>query len=96
VLGLDGLTERDIDYLREVSPHFDDNMRDALQFMNPESMRLMPEPLRKAIAGLELDVAVHEEHRQVTSLILDTVRNNTGRPVGEAVLRAANLRGFLG
>jgi len=96
VLGLDGLTDKDIEYVREVSPHFDDNMRDALRFMNPDSMKLLPEKVRAAVDALDLDVEVHEEHRQITSLILDTVRSNAGQTAGEAVLRAANLRGFLG
>ncbi|NLK25149.1 MAG: phosphoenolpyruvate carboxylase [Euryarchaeota archaeon] len=96
VLGLDGLTDRDIDYLRDVSPHFDDNMRDALQFLNPDSMKLLPDRIWKAVDELDLEIAVNEEHCHFTSQVLDIVRHSTGRGMGEAVLQAANLRGFLG
>lgn len=96
VLGLDGLTSRDIDFLREASPHFDDNMRDALRFMNPESMALLPETVIEAVEGLELDIELDEEHQILTSEIVDLLRNNKSKEIEEVVLRAANLRGFLG
>ena len=96
VLGLDGLTERDVDFLREVSPHFDDNMRDAIRYMNPESMKLLPEKVMRAVDALELDVQPDEEHRALTSHIMSLLRNSGGKGMEEAVLRAANLRGFLG
>ena len=95
VLGLDGLTERDVDFVREVSPHFDDNMRDALRFMNPESMKLLPEGVMRAVGALELDVDHDEEHLALTSHTLSLLRNG-GKGMEESVLRAANLRGFLG
>ncbi len=95
VLGLDGLTERDVEFVREVSPHFDDNMRDALKFMNPESMKLLPDKVMRAVEALELDVDYDEEHRALTSQIMSLLRNG-GRGMEESVLRAANLRGFLG
>ena len=95
VLGLDGLTERDIEFVRDVSPHFDDNMRDALKFMNMESMKLLPDRVMRAVEALELDVDYDEEHRALTSQILSFLRNG-GNGMEESVLRAANLRGFLG
>ena len=96
ILGLDGLTQKDIDYIREISSHFDETMVDALQFMNPESMKLLPEKVKKAVDGLELDYECNEMHRRTTSYILDAVKSNAGKGIEESVLRAANLRGFLG
>ena len=43
ILGLDALSEKDIDFVREVSPHFDSNMSDALKFLDPDSLKLLPE-----------------------------------------------------
>ncbi|HOB37695.1 MAG: phosphoenolpyruvate carboxylase [Methanomassiliicoccaceae archaeon] len=96
VLGLDGLSERDIDFIREVSPHFDGNMRDALRFMNPESMRLLPEKVTRAVEALDLDYQIDEEHHALTTHIMKALRSDGGKGIEEAVLRAANLRGFLG
>ncbi|MBI0582787.1 MAG: phosphoenolpyruvate carboxylase [Methanomassiliicoccus sp.] len=96
ILGLDALDDQDLDYLRQVSPHFDDNMRDALRFMNPESMKTLPLKVRMAVDNLDLDFETDEEHRKITSLIMDNIKNSTGKGLEGSVLRAAHLRGFLG
>lgn len=96
VLGLDALDDTDLDYLRQLSPHFDDNMRDALQYMNPDSMKMLPLKVRMAVDNLEIDYEVDEKHRQITSQIMNNLKNSTGKGMGEFVLRAAHLRGFLG
>jgi phosphoenolpyruvate carboxylase len=96
ILGLDALDDSDLDYLRQVSPHFDDNMREALQFMNPASIKTLPLKVRMSIDNLGLDYEVNEEHRKITSLIMDSLKNSTGKGMEGSVLRAAHLRGFLG
>jgi phosphoenolpyruvate carboxylase len=96
VLGLDALSDRDIDYVREVSPHFDTNMRDALRFLNPDSLRLLSEKVKKAVDRLGLDYEIDESHRRTTAYILENVHNSTGKGLEESILQAANARGFLG
>jgi phosphoenolpyruvate carboxylase len=96
ILGLDALDDSDLDYLRQVSPHFDENMKDALQFMNPESMKTLPLKVRMSVDNLDLDYAINEAHCQITSKIMDNIKNSTGKGMEEFVLRAAHLRGFLG
>lgn len=96
ILGLDALDDSDLDYLRQVSPRFDDNMRDALRFMNPTSMKTLPLKVRMSVDNLDLDYEIDEDHRKITSLILDNLKNSTGKGMEESVLRAAHLRGFLG
>lgn len=96
ILGLDALDDSDLDYLRQVSPHFDDNMRDALRFLNPASLKTLPLKVRLSVDNLGLDYEIDEEHRKITSLIMDSLKNSTGKGMEGSVLRAAHLRGFLG
>ena len=96
ILGLDALDGSDLDYLRQVSPHFDDNMKDALRFMNPASLKTLPLKVRMSIDNLDLDYETDEEHCAITSLIMDNLKNSTGKGMEESVLRAAHLREFLG
>jgi phosphoenolpyruvate carboxylase len=96
LLGIDALTDKDFDYLRQVSPHFDDSMKDVLQFMNPEAMKLLPESVMNGVKRLDLDYPVDEMHNKTTSYIRDNINTNSGKGLEESVLRAAKLRGFLG
>jgi phosphoenolpyruvate carboxylase len=96
ILGLDALDDSDLDYVRQVSPHFDESMKDALQYMNPESMKMLPLKVRMSVDNLDLDYEINEKHRQITSKIMENIKNSTGKGMEEFVLRAAHLRGFLG
>ena len=96
ILGLDALSDEDIQYVREVSPFFDDNMKDALRYLNPASLKLVPEIVSKAVERLRLDVEPDEEHQRITSRILDNINAEAGKGLEDLLLRAAYLRGFLG
>ena len=71
-------------------------MRDALRYMNPDSRKMLPLKVRMAVDNLEIDYEVDEKHRQITSQIMNNLKNSTGKGMGEFVLQAAHLRGFLG
>jgi phosphoenolpyruvate carboxylase len=71
-------------------------MRDALRFLNPDSLRLLPEKVKKAVDRLGLDYEIDESHRRTTAYILENVHNSTGKGLEESILQAANARGFLG
>jgi phosphoenolpyruvate carboxylase len=96
VLGLDALNSKDLDYMREVSPHLDANMADALRFLNKGSMRLLPNRVTKAVKGLGLDVEVDAGHEAISTRILSALVKDEHRGLEEGILRAAHLRGFLG
>ena len=93
LLGMDALTEKDLDFVRDVCPHFDTSMRSALQFMNPDILSSMPD-IAKAVDTLSIDYETDESHREITSYISSNLRQS--KDLGEFVLRAANQRGFLG
>lgn len=93
LLGLNALTEKDLDFVRDVSPYFDHSMQDALRFMNPHSLDSLPQ-LKKAVELLDLDYETDAEHEKITTYVKENIHGS--KEVQEALLRAANLRGFLG
>jgi len=95
ILGLDALTERDLDFVRDASPHFDRGMRQALEFMSPESMELLPPEAMEGVERLGLEVDRDEEHAELASQMLKALGGSQSG-VEELVLRAAYRRGFLG
>ncbi|MEM0449049.1 MAG: phosphoenolpyruvate carboxylase [Methanomassiliicoccales archaeon] len=96
VLGLDALNEKDLEFLRESSPSFDANLMDALRYLNQDSLRLLPEGVGAAIRRLELDVGIDAVHKDISTRILEALSKGQHRGLEEDILRAANIRGFLG
>jgi phosphoenolpyruvate carboxylase len=96
IIGLDSLSHRDLDYVRQVSPHFDQSMRDALRYMNPESMSALSLEVPATLKDLKQDLEIDEKHRRITSEVMDKIKRPAGKEMGDLVLRAAHLRGFLG
>jgi len=94
LLGLNGLDDADIGFIRETYVHFDDDLSDTATNLNPDT-GLVPAALAARISDL-VDGERDEMHASITSEIAGSMRRNeTGKP-GELVLRAAHLRKFLG
>lgn len=94
VLGLNALSSDDIQFISGVYVHFMDDMRDALRHLNPESVFLSKE-LKQAICSLPVDFETDAQHKEVTDCILQALKMGGGG-IGEHLVRAANIRGFLG
>jgi len=94
ILGLNALDEDDIQYLREVYVNFDDDLRDALRYFNPDAP--LPKGLEAAVSDLPVDYQVNEEYRRLTGYILSSLKAGKTGDLGECILRAAHLRKFLG
>ncbi len=94
ILGLNALDEYDIQYLREVYVNFDDDLRDALRYFNPDAP--LPKGLEAAVSDLPVDYQVNEEYRRLTGYILSSLKAGKTGDLGECILRAAHLRKFLG
>jgi phosphoenolpyruvate carboxylase len=71
-------------------------MRDALRYLNPDSLGLVHADLKKAISKLDLDYEIDETHRKLTCEMVDILRHRSGKDMSEILVRAAHLRGFLG
>ncbi len=75
LLGLDALNPADVDFLKTVYLNFEDDLRDALQFFNPGSLKLLPPDLSSSLTRMELpvDYRVNLEHQAITDYILGTL-----------------------
>ncbi|MBW2039709.1 MAG: phosphoenolpyruvate carboxylase [Deltaproteobacteria bacterium] len=94
ILGWNALDEDDMQFLREGYVHFEDDLRDSLKYFNP-STGFLPKGLEAVVRDIP-DFETDEEHRELTDYIAGSLMENRAENLGEYVLRAANLRKFLG
>lgn len=95
-LGLNASDSRDLDFVRETYIHFDEDMRDSMRFLNPESLSLLPANLQEPLKMLEIEYDVDKRHNEISYHILRSIRLKSFTEIQEAVLRATHLRGFPG
>ena len=94
ILALNALNKDDLEFVREVYVHFDDDLRDSLKYFNPDT-RFLPKALKAKVKDI-LDFETDEEHKEITNYIATSVKENKTKDLGEYVLKAASLRKFLG
>ncbi|MDO9036657.1 MAG: phosphoenolpyruvate carboxylase [Methanoregula sp.] len=94
ILGLSALDRDDLAFVREVYVNFDQDLLDAIRYMNPDSPFISPSMKEAAerICGSE----IHDLHRQVTDSILLALHDNRNKDLQSMILQAANIRKFLG
>ena len=95
ILGLNALNREDREFMKGVYINFEDDLKDSLKFFNPDT-GLLPKELESTVRDLPVDFQPDEEHKEITSYIVGSLRNNKTEDLREYVLRAANLRKFLG
>lgn len=94
ILGLNALDEEDIHFLRRVYVNFEEDLRDSLRYFNPDT-GFLPEGLEARLRDFP-DFQPERAHKEITDYIADSLRKNKTEDLGAHVLRAANLREFLG
>jgi phosphoenolpyruvate carboxylase len=95
LLGLGALTKEDLALVREFYIHFDEDIRDALRYLNPDSPFLSG-GVSGLLGAYENDVPPDPRHRELTGRICGHLRESRTGDVAEHVVAAANVRGFLG
>ena len=97
ILGINALNDGDLSFIESVYLNFKDDLRDALQFFNPDT-EFLPESIRKnnLIENLSENIQINENHKELTDSIMSSLKANKTENLSENILRAANLRGFLG
>lgn len=98
ILGLNALTESDIDYIKDIYPGFDEDLRDSLKFLNKGNLHIFPNEIVKMVEDAEkiIDYDVDENHKRVTSIILENFKAKDYNLLTENITRAGFIRGFLG
>ena len=96
LLGLASLDESDIEFIREVYPNMDDDLRVALRFTNERRVRELLGDSYMSVVGRYTD-ELERVHEGLTSAIWASVGNeNMATNTSHFVEEAAHLRHFLG
>jgi phosphoenolpyruvate carboxylase len=95
ILGLNALSEKDIEFLDEVYVYFERDLMDALVYYNPD-IEFLPKALEDKIKELSLDFQQDEEHKKITDSIVDSIKKNKTEDLTQKILLAAERRKFLG
>jgi phosphoenolpyruvate carboxylase len=96
VLGMNALTEDDMQFLRQIWSHLEEDLGDAIRYLNEESLHLLPDDLQKRLRQMLRDFPVDEEHRKISSELLRMYKDRHVTGIEEGILRAAAIRKFLG
>ncbi len=98
VLSLNALTENEIDYIKNIYPNFENDLRDSLQYLNEENLRVFPHEIVERIGMLKkiVDYDINEEHKNITSTIIEDLKRKDYRLLSENIARAGFVRKFLG
>jgi phosphoenolpyruvate carboxylase len=95
LLGLNALTRDDLEFLHQAYVNFEQDLRDAVRYLNLDTGLVPPELVSKVqeCPGI---VPLDEEHKALTDYICGSLKESGIEDLSEYVLRAASLRKFLG
>lgn len=98
ILGLGILTKKDITDIKEVYPDFEEDLKDALVYLNKDVFPLIPKKIVKTIEKVKSYVSYKEdeEHNFTTSQIIKSYNNGLHSNIPELVVYAGRIRRFLG
>ncbi|MDO8339249.1 MAG: phosphoenolpyruvate carboxylase [Candidatus Burarchaeum sp.] len=99
LLGLAALDEKEFDSLRDIYVHFDEDMQDAVKFLNMKSLGFLPPKLAKDISYVleYLEPPASDEHHDaITDSIRTAVSECKQHPLRDEIVQAALIRRFLG
>jgi phosphoenolpyruvate carboxylase len=95
ILGINSLSQEDYDFILTQYIHFEEDLKDALKFYNPDQS-FVPEVINSKLKELAIDYEMDEEHKDVTDYIIDSLKKNKTEDLSQKVLLAANRRRYLG
>lgn len=98
ILGLNALNQKDIDYINDIYVNFDNDLKDSLQYLNKENLRIFPNDVIKNVekASNMVDYDIDENHKKITSIILENLKRKDYKLLSENIMRAGFIRKFLG
>jgi phosphoenolpyruvate carboxylase len=98
LLGLSALSEKEFDELHGLYVKIDEDLRDAVRFLNKTNLGRMPQSVRKGIGKvLEwVEYEPDEEYAEMTTRIYESFRAGKHTHLTEDIKAAAWKRRFLG
>ncbi|MDP2210877.1 MAG: phosphoenolpyruvate carboxylase [Candidatus Aquicultor sp.] len=96
LLALNALTDDDRACLKSAYLHFEDDLRDAMAYFNEDVLDILPGDLGDKIRRDIVDYEVNRQHREITSRIIENIKEQRFANIQEQVVEAAWTRRFLG
>jgi phosphoenolpyruvate carboxylase len=95
LLAINALTQKDYDFILTQYINFEEDLRDALRFYNPDQP-FVPKSINSKLKELGIDCELDEEHKNITDYIIDSLKHDKTEDLSVQVLMAANQRKYLG
>ncbi len=98
ILGLNALSEKDMDYVRDIYPNFMNDLEDSMRYLNMGNIGVFPKEIADAVEQVSsrFKIEPDEAHKKVTSIILEDLKKKDQKTTTENIMRAGFIRGFLG
>ncbi len=98
LLGLNALNSKDYDFIRDNYINFDQDMSDSLMYLNKDNLKFFPSWLIRKIKPVfkEFNFETNSKHKTVSKIILNDYKKRNTVSLGENIMRAGSIRGFLG
>ena len=97
LLGVDGLTPDDVEFVADAFPTFFDTLADAARYYNPRCTELLDLDRETLEAAFDhVDVDANPTHEAATSTVIDALERGNEETVRSGVRQAARERQFLG
>jgi len=95
ILGTNALSEKDIDYLKDIST-FEYDLRSAMPYLNERVLDFIPAAVKKRLKTDIVDFETDEKHKEVTNKIIKALKMGEPENLSEDIVEAAWIRKFLG
>ncbi|MGQ4913511.1 MAG: phosphoenolpyruvate carboxylase [Candidatus Asgardarchaeia archaeon] len=96
LLGLNALSEKDIDFITDIYQDFLEDLRDAFTCYNPNNLREFPSYIQKSLKIGIIDFEEDNQHRTLTTRIMKNLKLGAVDLLPSEIITAAKIRGFLG
>jgi len=96
VLGLKSLTSDDLVCMKDMHVNFPFDMKTAMSLFNEEVLDILPDGVKNSIKIDWGEFKPNLEHREVTSRIIQAVKNRDGSNMQRLLSEAAYIRRYLG
>jgi phosphoenolpyruvate carboxylase len=94
VLGMNALEKEDIEFIKGIYINFEDDIRDASRYLNPQSP-FIPQSLKECVKEILKDTDISKDHKEATDAVISSLVDKKDDPF-TPLMEAAKLRGFLG
>jgi phosphoenolpyruvate carboxylase len=98
IFGLYALDQKQKDSVTEIYKSFEEHISSALQYLNPDNLKLLHPSLAEKIREIakEFEFETNHEHKNLTTQVVKLFKQNEPIKMQEKIIEAGAVRGFLG